>query len=91
MDTPALIGIVSITVAGLTMTAGSIAPVISQGKAIQQALTTMAQQPDVAKTLAQTLFVGLAMIESIAIYCFVIAMILIYANPFWGYVIKAGG
>ncbi|RXM21949.1 F0F1 ATP synthase subunit C, partial [Citrobacter sp. AAK_AS5] len=35
-----------------------------------------------------TLFVGLAMIESIAIYCFVISMILIFANPFWGFIIK---
>ncbi len=34
-----------------------------------------------------TLFVGLAMIESLAIYCFVISMILIFANPFWHYVI----
>ena len=33
--------------------------------------------------LARTLFVGLAMIESTAIYCFVVSMILIFANPFW--------
>jgi len=31
--------------------------------------------------------VGLAMIESIAIYCFVVSMILIFANPFWNHVI----
>ena len=35
---------------------------------------------------------GLAMIESTAIYCFVVTMILLFANPFWNYVIsKAGG
>jgi F-type H+-transporting ATPase subunit c len=33
--------------------------------------------------------VGLAMIESVAIYCFVVAMILIFANPFWNYAIVA--
>jgi F-type H+-transporting ATPase subunit c len=33
------------------------------------------------------LFVGLAMIESTAIYCFVVSMILIFANPFWNHVI----
>jgi F-type H+-transporting ATPase subunit c len=32
--------------------------------------------------------VGLAMIESTAIYCFVVAMILIFANPFWNHVIS---
>ena len=31
--------------------------------------------------------VGLAMIESTAIYCFVVSMILIFANPFWNHVI----
>ena len=35
----------------------------------------------------QSLFVGLAMIESMAIYCFVISMILIFANPFWNHVV----
>jgi F-type H+-transporting ATPase subunit c len=35
--------------------------------------------------------VGLAMIESIAIYCFVISMILVFANPFWAYVVKKVG
>ncbi|MBD3235769.1 MAG: F0F1 ATP synthase subunit C, partial [Candidatus Eisenbacteria bacterium] len=31
------------------------------------------------------LFVGMAMIESTAIYCFVIAVILLFANPFWNH------
>jgi F-type H+-transporting ATPase subunit c len=58
------------------------------GQAIAQALAAIAQQPDERNSLTRTLFVGLAMIESVAIYCFVIAMILIFANPFWGHVIK---
>jgi F-type H+-transporting ATPase subunit c len=47
----------------------------------------LAQQHDAAGTITRTLFVGLAMIESIAIYCFVVSMILLFANPFWSYVI----
>ena len=87
-----IIGMVSIIVAGLTMALGSIAPALAQGRAINQALNAMAQQPDEAATIARTLFVGLAMIESLAIYCLVVAMILIFANPFWNYVVgKAGG
>ena len=35
--------------------------------------------------------IGLAMIESIAIYCFVIAIILIFANPFWNKVVSIPG
>ena len=52
------------------------------------ALAAIAQQPDERNSLTRTLFVGLAMIESIAIYCFVISMILIFDNPFWGHIIK---
>lgn len=87
MDNIGLIGIASIAIAGLTMSIGSIAPAIGQGRAVSQALKSIAQQPDESNTISRTLFVGLAMIESTAIYCFVIAMILIFANPFWNYVI----
>jgi len=34
---------------------------------------------------------GLAMIESIAIYCFVVSMILMFANPFWNQVVAHTG
>lgn len=92
MSTVEIIGIVSIIIAGLTIAVGSIGPALAQGRAIAQALTAMAQQPDEAATIARTLFVGLAMIESLAIYCLVVAMILIFANPFWNYVTaRAGG
>ena len=83
MDSLSLIAIVSIAAAALCMALGSIAPAFGEGKAIAQALSAIAQQPDEAGTISRTLFIGLAMIESIAIYCFVIAIILIFANPFW--------
>jgi len=61
---------------------------LGQGKAVAVALSSIAQQPDASATITRTLFVGLAMIESLAIYCFVVAMILIFANPFWTHVIS---
>ncbi len=88
MDTITIIAIVSIVTAGLTTSIGCIGPAIAEGKAVVSALSSMAQQPDTASTITRTLFVGLAMIESIAIYCFVISMILIFANPFWNHIIK---
>lgn len=90
MDTMTLIAAVSIITAGLTMAFGSIAPALGEGRGLSSALTSLAQQPDEAKNITRTLFVGLAMIESIAIYCFVISMILIFANPFWNHVIAKG-
>lgn len=88
MATVDTIGVASIVIAGMTMAIGSIGPAIGEGWALSRALTAIAQQPDEANTLTRTLFVGLAMIESIAIYCFVISIILIFANPFWSYVAK---
>ncbi len=88
MDNMTLIAVVSIVVAGITTAFGSIAPAMGEGKAVATALTSLAQQPDASPTITRTLFVGLAMIESIAIYCFVISMILIFANPFWRHVIE---
>ncbi len=83
MDSPTAIAISSIVIAGLTIAIGSIAPAIGEGRAVSQALQSIAQQPDASNTITRTLFVGLAMIESTAIYCFVVAMILLFANPFW--------
>ena len=45
-------------------------------------MDAIARQPEAAPTISRTLFVGLAMIETMAIYCLVIALILIFANPF---------
>ena len=92
MNSVTLIGSTSIVAAALCMAIGSIAPALGEGRAIAQALSSIAQQPDEAGTISRTLFIGLAMIESIAIYCFVIAVILIFANPFWNYISsKSGG
>jgi F-type H+-transporting ATPase subunit c len=78
-----IIAAISIFTAGLTVAIGSIGPALGEGRAAAAAISAIAQQPDAAPTLSRTLFVSLAMIESTAIYCFVVAMILIFANPFW--------
>lgn len=90
MAGPELIGMVSIIVAGITMALGSIGPALAEGRAVEAALRSLAQQPDEANTITRTLFVGLAMVESTAIYCFVVAMILLFVNPFWKYLIAQG-
>ena len=87
MDSTTLIALVSIVTAGITIGIGSIGPALGEGRAVATALASLAQQPDASATITRTLFVGLAMIESLAIYCFVVSMILIFANPFWNHVI----
>ena len=67
---------------------GAIGPALGEGRAVSSALSSIAQQPDESNTISRTLFVGLAMIESTAIYCFVVAMILLFANPFWNHFLE---
>jgi F-type H+-transporting ATPase subunit c len=86
-DNTTIIAMTSIIIAGLTSAVGMIGPALAEGKAVVTALSSLAQQPDASATITRTLFVGLAMIESMAIYCFVVSMILIFANPFWNYFI----
>lgn len=88
-DNLTIVAVASLAAAGLTMAVGAIAPSLAEGRAVAEALRSIAQQPDEAGPLTRTLFVGLAMIESIAIYCLVVAMILVFANPFWNFLTRA--
>jgi F-type H+-transporting ATPase subunit c len=91
VDNLVLIGAVSIVTAGLTTAFGAALPALGEARAAAQALASIAQQPDEANTITRTLFVSLAMIETSAIYPFVIAMIIIFANPFWNRIAAATG
>ena len=73
-------------VAGLTTAIGALGPASGQGRAVAAALDAIARQPDASDRISRTLFIGLAMIESLAIYCLVIALILLLANPFMDWV-----
>ncbi|GAA6183804.1 hypothetical protein NBRC116595_10520 [Aliiglaciecola sp. NS0011-25] len=91
MDNLTLIAICSIITAGLTIGIGVLGPSLAEGTAIANALKALAQQPDASSTITRTLFVGLAMIESTAIYCFVVSMIVLFSNPFWNYFVDKVG
>lgn len=76
--------LVSIVMAGLTVMIGGIAPALGEARALTQALDAIARQPDAAERITRTLFVGIAMVESTAIYALVVALVLLFANPFLG-------
>lgn len=79
-----IIGIVSILAAALAVAIGSIGPALAEGRAVAAAMDAIARQPEAAGTVSRTLFVGLAMIETMAIYCLVVALLVLFANPFSG-------
>lgn len=76
------IQIISIAAAALVVSFGAIGPALAEGRAVAAAMDALARQPEAANTISRTLFVGLAMIETMAIYCLVIALLLLFANPF---------
>jgi F-type H+-transporting ATPase subunit c len=73
---------ISILAAAIAVSFGAIGPALAEGKAVAAAMDAIARQPEAAGVLSRTLFVGLAMIETMAIYCLVIALLLLFANPF---------
>lgn len=81
--TPAnYIEIFSVLGAVIAVCFGAIGPALAEGRAVAAAMEAIARQPEAAGTVSRTLFVGLAMIETMAIYCLVIALLLLFANPF---------
>ncbi|WDI41704.1 F0F1 ATP synthase subunit C [Bremerella sp. P1] len=77
-----VIQMVSIIAAAVTMAFGAVGAAIGESKIAAAAMDALARQPDESASITRTLFVSLAMVESTAIFCLVIALILIFANPF---------
>ncbi len=63
-------------------------PALPWARAIAQALDALARQPEAEKSITRTLFIGLAMIESLAIYVLVIVLIVLFRNPLLEYLLK---
>lgn len=72
----------------LAIAIGIIFPAQAMGRAIAQALDALARQPEAEKSITRTLFIGLAMIESLAIYVLVIVLIVLFRNPLLEYILK---
>ncbi|HKK16342.1 MAG TPA: ATP F0F1 synthase subunit C [Gammaproteobacteria bacterium] len=67
---------------------GVMLPAIAMGRAISSALDALSRQPEAERSIMRTLFIGLAMIESLAIYVLVIVLIVLFRNPLLEYLIK---
>jgi len=78
------IEMISILAAAFAVSFGAIGPALAEGRSVASAVDAIARQPESAGTISRTLFVGLAMIETTAIYCLVIALLLLFANPYVG-------
>ena len=82
MNEQTIIAVVAMAGAAFTMALGAIGAAIGESRIGAAAMDALARQPDEASSITRTLFVSLAMVESTAIFCLVIALILLFANPF---------
>ncbi len=80
--------LISTVAAILGVSLGVIFPALAMGKAISSAMDALSRQPESERSIMRTLFIGLAMIESLAIYVLVIALIILFRNPLLEYLIK---
>jgi F-type H+-transporting ATPase subunit c len=76
------------TVAGFGISIAIFAPSIGQGISIYGATTGIARNPEAANSIRLTMIIGLALIESLAIYALVIVLLLIYAFPYSDLIVK---
>jgi len=83
-----IFSMVSTIAAILGISLGVMLPAIAMGKAISHALDALSRQPEAERAIMRTLFIGLAMIESLAIYVLVIVLIILFRNPLLEYLIK---
>lgn len=79
--------VVSVLTGGFAMAIASGAAAIGQSRAIVSALEAMGRQPAAAPKIQVAMIIGLALIESLAIYVLLVALIIFFANPFIKYVV----
>jgi len=81
--------VIATTVAAvLAIALGTLGPAVAMGRAIGQALDSLARQPESEQQILRTLLIGLAMIESLAIYCLVVVLIVLFRNPLLDYLVR---
>ena len=76
----------SLLVAGLAMALGTIGTGLGMGNGLSSAVNAVGRNPEAQGKVLITMMVGLAMIESLAIYALVIALVVLYANPLLKYI-----
>jgi F-type H+-transporting ATPase subunit c len=77
-----LVSAASVIAAALAIGLAAIGPGIGQGNAAGQAVEGIARQPEAEGKIRGTLLLTLAFMESLTIYGLVIALVLLFANPF---------
>ena len=71
----------AVLAAGLGIGIAAFGTGIGQGMAVKSSVEGIARNPEASGKITVTMLIGLAMIESLAIYALVVALIILYAYP----------
>jgi F-type H+-transporting ATPase subunit c len=77
-----IVAVASVIAAALAVGLAAIGPGIGQGTAAGQAVEGIARQPEAEGKIRGTLLLSLAFMEALTIYGLVVALVLLFANPF---------
>lgn len=75
------VGPFTVIAAGIGMAIASGLCALGQGRATASAVDAMARQPGAAGRIQTAMIIGLALIESLALYVFVVVAILLFVQP----------
>ena len=64
--------------AGIAMGVGALGPGLGLGMLLGKAYESIARQPEVAGDIRTNMFIGIGVTEAVALYAFVVALILIF-------------
>lgn len=78
----------SIIIAGVSLAIAACVCGLAQGMAVQRGLEGIARQPEATGQIQTAMVLGLAFIESLVIYVLLVALVLLFVNPFIKYFIQ---
>ena len=76
-----LVKMAAVLAAAIAMSFGAVGPGIGMGSIGKAALESMARQPELSGKTFTTMLIAMALVEALAIYCLLIALVILYANP----------
>ena len=74
--------------AAVAVMVGTALSSLGQGRVTGAALAAIAEQPAAREPISTALFISLALLESLALYALIVALILLFANPLVPLVLK---
>lgn len=82
MNEQAILKIVSLAVVGIITSVSALTTGFADGNVVSKAVESLARQPEAKQSIFSTMLIGCGLIEATPIIALVVALLLLFANPF---------